>query len=519
MYRRDWRYYSLLLLVVGVFFAFTVRLIAHDTSERAGTHPLYAPEREGREVLRLTPQVTRGQLDNGFRYYLQRNATPENIVELRLVVRAGSVHEAENELGVAHFVEHMAFNGTDQFPGNEIIAYLETLGSDFGADSNAHTGFDQTVFVLQIPTEDPHTLEKALDILAQWAFHIRFADEEIEKERGVILEEWRRGQTAEQRVRYTHLRALLYPTRYAARLPIGNEESIRTVSPETIRNFYSRWYRPSRMALVAVGDVDATHMQQLLTARFGVAPPSEGRAAPPKSAYSGPNLRASVVYEKGTQSHQLSLYQKEPAFDQDTVAAYRHSLVQLLFGAVFNNRLQEFVARPESPLLRASLSLTAQRVTANERVRVLQASFEAAGEKEAVEAVATELSRLAHYGVRAEEFNQGLARLARLYQSYWDARSTRSSDFYAAAYVDHFIYGDLLLHPDKELELGTRLLPTIDASELAAQALQLLYGPHRLIALSGVRQTGAPEFTPREIIDYFRGAARRGLSYQPPVPL
>ena len=466
-------------------------------------------EQESDSQLQLTSAVTVGHLENGLRYYLQRNTTPQETIELRLVVQVGSVHEGANELGVAHFVEHMAFNGTERFPGNEIIGRLETLGVSYGADLNAYTGFDNTVYTLQVSTTEPAALATALDILEQWAFHISFTDEEIEKERGVILEEWRRQQIAERRAFDQHLQVLLRPARYAARLPIGNEEIISTVSAETIRAFYRRWYRPGRMALIAVGDIDREKMSLMIAQRFGTAPSSEYLAARPGGEGSHEDLRVSAAYDSGITSHSLTLYQRQPADNTNSVASYRDTVVQALFGIILNDRLEELAAHPKSPLLNARISLIAQRLTANEDVMLLRATFAAGEEENAIAAVVSELKQIISYNIDEGEFAHGVTRLQRLYQSYWDGYDTQESNFFAAAYIAHFIYGNLLLDPSKEEELLRQLLPTINRKELVHQAIQLLYGPNRLLALSGVAQENGAIPTIQQLHRWFSEAAHR----------
>ncbi len=475
---------------------------------------LAAQERDNQQrdsQLQLTSEVTVGHLENGLRYYLQRNATPQEVIELRLVVQVGSVHEGSNELGVAHFVEHMAFNGTERFPGNDIIGRLETLGISYGADLNAYTGFDNTVYTLQVSSANPTAVATALDILEQWAFHISFTDEEIEKERGVILEEWRRQQVAERRAFNQHLEALLRPARYAARFPIGTKEVISTVSAETIRAFYRRWYRPRRMALVAVGDINIEKISLMIAQRFDIVPASEYLAARPGGEDNHGELRVSAAYDSGITSHSLILYQRRSADNTNSIVTYRDAVVQALFGIILNDRFEELVANPNSPLLNAQMSLTAQRLTANEDVVLLRAAFAAGEEESAIAAVASELKRIISYNIDEEEFMHGITRLQRLYQSYWDGYDTQDSNFFAAAYIAHFIYGDLLLNPSQERELVMQLLPTINREELVQQAIQLLYGSNRLLALSGVAQENTPIPTVQQLGNWFGEAAHRVL--------
>jgi len=226
------------------------------------------------------PAVRSGQLDNGIQYYIQKNAKPENRAELRLALKAGATSEDDDQRGIAHFVEHMAFNGTKNFKKNELVDYLESVGSKFGPDLNAYTSFDETVYMLQARTDTLSYLEKGLLILEDWAGAITFEDEEIDKERGVVESEWRSGLGPDQRMFYKYLPIVYKGSRYAERLPIGDPKTINTVPYETVRRFYKDWYRPDLMAVVVVGDVDVDLVEKEIKARFSKIPRAAKEARP-----------------------------------------------------------------------------------------------------------------------------------------------------------------------------------------------------------------------------------------------
>ena len=213
------------------------------------TAPLTAP-------LPLDPAIKSGTLPNGLRYFIRETKRPEKRGELRLVVDVGSIVEDDDQLGLAHFVEHMAFNGTRNFPKLEIPAFLESLGMRFGPSVNAMTSFDETVYMLQVPTDKPDVLDRAFLILEDWAHGVTFEPAEIDKERGVVIEEWRSRRGAQARVQDKQLPVLLQGSRYAERLPIGTPEGLQSFKQEALRRFYQDWYRPDMMAVVAVGDFD-----------------------------------------------------------------------------------------------------------------------------------------------------------------------------------------------------------------------------------------------------------------------
>src|SRR5499433_2942493 len=268
--------------------------------------------------------VTINELPNGLRYYVRANKKPEKRAELRLVVKAGSVLEDDDQQGLAHFVEHMAFNGTEHFPKNEIVKFIESLGMRFGADLNAYTSFDETVYTLQVPTDKPEVMDKALLVLEDWAHNMSFDPAEIEKERGVVMEEWRLRRGVDARVRDKLLPVVLKGSRYADRIPIGKTEIIQNFKPETLKKFYKDWYRPDLMAVVAVGDFDKTAVENLVKAHFGSIPsPPFPR---PRPEFEVPDHDGTVYFittDKEVTSTSVSISNIIPSRKQGTYGVYR----------------------------------------------------------------------------------------------------------------------------------------------------------------------------------------------------
>ena len=244
----------------------------------------------------VDPRITVGTLSNGMRYYIRANKQPQNRAELRLVVNAGSVLEDDDQRGLAHFVEHMAFNGTRHFPKQDVIAFLQSTGMRFGAHINANTSFDQTVYELRIPTDSPAVIDRSLLILEDWANAVSFEPAEIDKERGVILEEWRTGLGADARILDAQLPVLLKDSRYAERLPIGKPEIIRTFTYDRLKKFYTDWYRPDLMAVIVVGDFDPAAIETLIKSHFGSIP----AAAPPepRPVYDVPDQPGHALHDR-----------------------------------------------------------------------------------------------------------------------------------------------------------------------------------------------------------------------------
>ena len=221
------------------------------------------------QVIPTDPALLRGKLKNGLEYYILRHTQPAGVVELRLAIRAGSINENENERGVAHFLEHMVFNGTTRYPGNQMVDALEKMGVQFGADLNAYTGFDETIYILPIPLNNPNNLATGLDIMEELAFNATFDPAEVEQERSVIMEEWRASaQSAVAHQQEHNLKIAAKGSRYAERIPMGQTSVIQGATPELLRNFYKRWYRPDSMAIVVVGDIQPAQVEQMIEQRF-----------------------------------------------------------------------------------------------------------------------------------------------------------------------------------------------------------------------------------------------------------
>jgi len=214
------------------------------------------------------PAVATGKLANGLTYYIRPNSTPQKKVELRLIVKAGSILESNDQQGLAHFIEHMNFNGTKNFEKNELVNYLQSIGVQFGADLNAQTSFDQTVYYLPIPTDKPGNLEKGFQIIEDWAHNALLTDKDIDEERSVILEESRIGKGAQDRMSRKYFPKMVEGSLYAERQPIGKDDIIKTTKYENIRSFYKDWYRPDLEAVIVVGDIDTTTAKKMILAHF-----------------------------------------------------------------------------------------------------------------------------------------------------------------------------------------------------------------------------------------------------------
>ena len=298
----------------------------------------------------LDPEVRTGVLDNGLTYYVRENRTPSERAYLRLAVNAGSILEDEDQLGMAHFLEHMAFNGTRNFQENDLVRYLQGIGMQFGPDINAHTSFDETVYKLMIPMDKAENLNTGLQILEEWAFHMNLFDKDIEEERGIIHEEWRRGLGASRRMMDAAYPDIMYNSLYAQRLPIGTEESIQNSTADAIRRYYRDWYRPDLMAVVAVGDFDADAVVKKIRDRFSSY---ENPPLPRERFEAAVPLHNETIYsvqsDEETTWTAAVIFNKFPAVQIRTVEDYRKEIAIELYVRMFNNRLTQLLNQPDPP--------------------------------------------------------------------------------------------------------------------------------------------------------------------------
>ncbi len=305
----------------------------------------------------INPDVKVGKLSNGLIYYIQKNVKPEKKVELRLVVNAGSVQENESQLGLAHFMEHMGFNGSKNFPKNELVDYLQKTGVKFGADLNAYTSFDETVYILPIPSDVPEILEKGFTVLEDWAFNNLFDADEIEKERGVVLEESRLSKGSWERMSRQYFPRLFNGSIYADRLPIGKDEVLKNFKHETLKKFYKDWYRPDLMAVVVVGDIDPADVEKKIIAHFGkykspANAPARPAIIPIKQRTSA---EAMVLTDEEATNTTIEIYNfVKPAKKIKTWKDYRENIIEGLVSSLINQRLSELTQKENPPFLFAN---------------------------------------------------------------------------------------------------------------------------------------------------------------------
>jgi zinc protease len=435
------------------------------------------------------PAIRLGTLDNGLRYYVRVNRYPEKRAELRLVVNAGSVLEDDDQRGLAHFVEHMAFNGTARFPKQALVDFIEGVGMRFGAHLNAYTSFDETVFQLQVPTDTARILATAFDILEDWAAGVTFDPEEVERERGVVIEEWRLGQGAEMRMLNRQLPVLFSGSRYADRLPIGDKGTLESFPHEALIRYYREWYRPDLMAVIAIGDFDPDTVTALIRRRFGaLARPASPR---PRAVVRVPSLdsgRVTVATDPEATNSLVSLLVRVPLRSEGTVGAYRQSLVDGLHDQILNSRLFELIQRPDPPFIGAGAGRG--RFVRDARVFSMGALVSDGGIDRGLAAVLREAERVRQHGFTATELERAKQDLARGYEQAWAEREKTPSAAFAEEYGRNYLEGEPIPGIVEEYALVKSLVPGIPLAEVNAAGTEWSASADRVIFANAPEKPG-----------------------------
>ena len=450
---------------------------------------LAQPAAAGVSSLPFDPAVTVGTLSNGMRYYIRANHKPEKRAELRLVVNAGSVLEDEDQRGLAHMVEHMAFRGTKLFAGNQISSYLESVGMRYGPDINAYTSFDETVYMITIPTDTAAIVEKGFQILSEWAHNVAFEPAQIEKERPVVIEEWRLGQGAENRMQNKWFPVLFTGSKYGERIPIGLKSVLETYKPATLRRFYDTWYRPDLMAVVAVGDFDKARIEGLIRRYLGAIP----RAATPKPRPVFPvpnneNTLISVNSDKEATRSVIRLLYKQPKRFNTTSASYRQHLVEALFGSMFNDRFGEITQKPNPPFINAYAS-EGDLVRSAETFS-LTAIVADNGIQRGLNALLIEGDRVKRFGFLQSELDRARKDLQRGIEQAYAERDKTNSNVYAGSYVSAFLQNEPSTSIQYDLEAVTRFLPGITLAEVNKLAGDWMTDRNRVLATTSPEKPG-----------------------------
>ncbi|MDR2494568.1 MAG: insulinase family protein, partial [Spirochaetaceae bacterium] len=468
-------------ILCGLAFALAGGIISCASSARAES-ARYGGLGKPSDPVPFLANARTGTLPNGLRYYILENRKPENRAYLTLAVNAGSVLETDEEQGLAHFVEHMAFNGTERFPEAELIEYLRSLGMRFGPEVNAYTGYDETVYGIEVPVEEDDAGLKripdtALAVIDDWTRAITFDPKDVDDERRVIMEEYRSRLGAMDRVRRQMLPVLFAGSPYAERRPIGQPEVIENAPASTLESFYKKWYRPENMAVILVGDFDGTALEASLPSHFSRVPasaPENGASAPfTRPIYDLPAPRKGVKVEIFTDSELpftgIQLYYKRSLQPRGSdLAAYREGVIDYLIDLMLSLRFDGAAANPEAPYVGAGGGNS--RYGFSSRYYAFWGQAKAGGAEETLKAILREKETMSRYG-----FTQGeLDRAKRAFESTLirlvSEQDRQESNYYVRDFTEHFLKGTIVTDIGWELDAAEKLLPGISVKDIAGAA-------------------------------------------------
>ena len=439
------------------------------------------------DKLPIEPKVKIGKLSNGLTYYIQKNVRPEKKVELRLVVNVGSILEDDDQQGLAHFTEHMAFNGTKNFKKNDLVSFLQSIGVEFGADLNAYTGFDETVYILPIPTEKKENIEKGFQILEDWASTVAFENSEIDKERGVVLEESRLGKGAEDRMFRVVYPKMFEGSKYAQRLPIGKDDILKNFKYDVIKRFYRDWYRPDLMAVLVVGDMEPAEAEAQIKKHFEkLKNPSSPR---PRALADVPERKKSegvVVTDKEATNHVVEIYYTyKKSKEEITVQDYRDYLVRVLFTSMLGQRMQELTQKAEPPFVFGGSNIGgwARGYEAYQSFAYLGKG----GVEPAINALVQENERARKFGFTASELDRVKKQLMKNIERSYNERDKTESQQIVEEYIRNFLDKEPIPGIENEFKYYKKYLDGVTLDEVNQFAIKTVPAPAdpKLVILTG----------------------------------
>lgn len=477
---------------------------------------IFAQEIDFSKKLPFDPNVKTGKLKNGLTYYIKKNAKPESKVTLRLVVNAGSILESDEQLGLAHFMEHMNFNGTKRFPKNKLVDYLQSIGVKFGQHLNAYTSFDETVYFLPIPIDSPEKIENGFNIIEDWAFNANLTPEEIDKERGVVLEEYRIGLGADKRMLDKYLPKMMYKSHYADRLPIGTKEILQNFKYDKLISFYKDWYRPNLMSVIVVGNVDVAEMEQKIIAHFGKY--KNPKKPKPRTIYEVPNHTETFVAiesDKEASGTQIQLLYKDYDLPKPTVTVgdYKKDLVEGLFTTMLNNRLNE-LTNSATPPFTYGFSFHSGTYARSKEAYQSFAMVQEDKQLSAIKVLVTENERAKKFGFTQSELDRAKSEYSAQYESAFKDKDKTESDRFVQAFQSNFLENTPVAGIEWEYEMVKKLLPTIELKETNDFIKGYVKEDNRVVIITSPEKEGLKKVTEQEVLEALKVNSDEITPYQ-----
>ena len=462
----------------------------------------FAQELKPTDAIPFDPNVKKFTLKKALTYYIRKNDKPENKVDLRLVINAGSILENDDQQGLAHFMEHMCFNGTKRFPKNQLVDYLQSIGIKFGQHLNAYTSFDETVYFLPLPSDDPEKLEKGFQIIEDWAFNANLTPEEIDKERGVVLEEYRLGLGADKRMEDRYIPKMMHQSKYAERLPIGKKEILQNFTHDKLVNFYKDWYRPNLMSVIVIGDIDVAQMEQKIKDHFeNYKNPANEK---PRKVFEVPNHKETLVSiesDKEAAQTQIQLLYKDYEAPKKikTIKDLQDKLAEGLFSTMLNNRLNELTNSPTPPF---TFGYTYHGGTFARNKEAFQ-SFAMIDEKkqlEALKVLVSENERVKKFGFTNGEFERAKSEiLSRVESQYKDRNKTNSEDLIWEC-QSNFLEESPMPGIEWEFQNMERIMSAIKLEQVNGLIKDFIKSDNRVVVITSPEKEGLKKVTEKEVL-------------------
>lgn len=445
--------------------------------------------------LPVDPKMRTGKLDNGLTYYIRQNGHPENRADFYIAQKVGSMQEEDNQAGLAHFLEHMAFNGTTNFPGKTMLNYLQDNGIKFGTNINAYTSFDETVyFISNIPTTNQNLVDSALLVLYDWSCGIALEEEELESERGVIREEWRTRGGAQQRL-WDQLLPKMYPdSKYAKRMPIGSIDVINNFKPEEIRTYYHKWYRPDLQGIIVVGDFDMDEMEQKVKELFSPIKLDNERAI--REYYPVPDNKEPIVAiasDKEARNTQITIYYKHDAMPdelQNTQMGYITKYILNSASSMINQRLSEITQKPNAPFTSAYSYDGDYFVAKTKDAWTVVAGSAEDKIEEALAAIVRETERVKRHGFTSSEYDVVRTNILKGYENSYNNRDKQRNSSYSQEYVRAFTDGEPIPGIEFEYQFIQAVAPNIPVEAINQTIQQLIGDENIVITVTGPEKEG-----------------------------
>ena len=423
--------------------------------------------------LPLDPTIRVGKLKNGITYYIRHNDNPENLVNFYIAQKVGSIQEEEHQRGLAHFLEHMCFNGTEHFPGKSMINYLESIGVKFGADLNAYTSIDETVYNIDnVPVNVEGAIDSCLWILHDWADGLTLDEEEIDSERGVIHEEWRGRNSAMMRMQERMLADIFPGSRYGSRLPIGTMEVVDNFPYQALRDYYEKWYRPDLQGIIIVGDIDVDDMEKKVKKIFKQIKKAK---KPAERVYYPVEDNEEVIFsqqmDKEQQNYMLQImYKHDPApREMRNTREYEYdTYLKSLAPALLNMRFKEISSRENPPYMGAGVGYNDFGVAQTKKAFTIAVNCKSEQVMEAVPFVLTEVERARRYGFTESELKRAKEQMLAGNETWYAERDKRTSKYYVNNCVRHFLDNATLMDPTQEYEMAKEIINSITLEEVNA---------------------------------------------------